>query len=123
MNRVTLLGRLGKDPETRTSQAGKAVTKFSLATDRGWGEKKTTDWHACVCFDKTAEIAAKFLAKGRQVAVEGCVSYRKWDKDDGTTANITEILVDRLELISDRGAAAAPAEEKREPIAAEDLPF
>lgn len=101
LNKIMLIGRLGNDPEMRYSQNGKAITKFRIATDSGWGENKQTDWHAVVCFDKTAESCAKYLVKGRQVFVEGRVSYRKWDKDDGTTQWFTEIIARDVRFLSD----------------------
>lgn len=99
MNEVTLMGRLGSDPETRQSQSGMAVTKFSLATDRGYGEDKKTDWHKVVCFDKNAVNAERFLAKGCRVLVKGSIAYNQWKKDDGSTTYFTEIQAFSLEFI------------------------
>ncbi|MFA6605101.1 MAG: single-stranded DNA-binding protein [Patescibacteria group bacterium] len=122
MNKVFLIGRLGKDPETKTAQSGKAVTKFTLATDSGWGEKKTTDWHNVVCFDKTAETAAKYLGKGRQCCIEGRISYRTWDKEDGTKGYMTEIICDRLELLAD-GATRSQPEATAAALPDDAIPF
>jgi single-strand DNA-binding protein len=103
LNKVMLIGRLGSDPELRYAQSGKAVTKFRIATDSGWGDNKQTDWHQVVCFDKTAENAAKYLEKGRQVYVEGRVSYRKWQKDDGTSTWFTDILAHDVRFLGTNG--------------------
>lgn len=102
VNKVILIGRLGADPEKRHAKSGKAVTKFRIATDSGWGDNKQTDWHSVVTFDKTAESCAQYLSKGRQVYVEGRVSYRKWDKDDGTTQWFTEIIAERVRFLGGR---------------------
>lgn len=99
LNKVMLIGRLGADPETRTAASGKSVTKFRMATDSGWGDNKTTDWHNIVTFDKTAESCARYLSKGRMVYVEGRVSYRKWDKDDGTSTWFTDIIARDVQFL------------------------
>jgi single-strand DNA-binding protein len=126
MNRVILIGRLGKDPETRSTQAGKTISKFSLATDSGFGESKKTDWHQVVCFDRSAEIAAEFLAKGRQVAVEGRISYQEWEKPEGGKGYKTEIICDRLEFVGSPAGETKPraeAPEKPEPLDDGAIPF
>lgn len=99
INKIILIGRLGADPETRQAQSGKAVTKFRIATDSGWGDNKTTDWHNIVTFDRTAEACAKYLTKGRMVYVEGRVSYRKWDKEDGTSQWFTDIIANDVQFL------------------------
>jgi len=95
MNKVILMGRLGADPEMRYAASGKAVTKLRLATDSGFGDRKQTDWHSIVAFDKTAESCGKYLAKGLRVLVEGRISYRK--ADDGRW--FTDIIADRVNFI------------------------
>ena len=117
LNKILLIGRLGADPEMRYSQNGKAITKFRIATDSGWGEKKTTDWHSVVTFDKVAENCAKFLTKGRMVYVEGRVSYRKWDKDDGTSQ------WGNLVLFADRAAADGLGQEALHRTAVDRAPL
>ena len=99
LNKVLLIGRLGNDPEMRYGQSGKAVAKFRIATDTGWGDRKTTDWHNIVTFDKTAENCAKYLTKGRMVYIEGRVSYRKWEKDDGTSQWFTDIIANDVQFL------------------------
>lgn len=99
INKVILVGRLGKDPELRYSSSGKAVASFSLATDSGFGESKKTEWHNIVVFDKTAENCSKYLKKGRMVYVEGRITYRKWQKDENTSVNITDIIAHDVQFL------------------------
>lgn len=118
LNRATILGRLGQDPDVRYTQAGGMVTTLSLATSLNWKDKQTgeprekTEWHRCVCFDRTAEIAQQYLAKGRQVYVEGRLQTRKWQAQDGSDRYTTEIIVEQLQLLGERPqngqAATAP---------------
>lgn len=104
VNKAIILGRLGKDPETRTLDNGTVVTNFSIATsesfkDKNTGEKKeVTDWHNCVAWRAVGEIAAKYLHKGDMVYVEGKIKTRSWEKD-GVTRYVTEIVVDNLTLL------------------------
>lgn len=97
MNHVTLIGRLGKDPETKQF-GGKSVCKFSLATQE---TKDKVSWHTITTFEKTAEIAQKYLVKGSQVAVEGRISYSESEKD-GVKRYYTEIVATRIELIGSK---------------------
>lgn len=102
MNKVVLIGRLTKDVETRYTQSGKAVAMFTLAVDRiskGANGEKQADFIPCVVWDKQAEIAGKYLAKGRQVAVEGRIQVRSYDAKDGTKRYVTEVIVNELELL------------------------
>lgn len=98
MNRVILVGRLGKDVELRYTQGGKAVAQFSLATS----DAKNTDWHNIVAWEKTAEACKKFLAKGRQVAIDGRISYRTYEDKQGTKKYITEIVALHVEFLGDQ---------------------
>lgn len=99
VNKVILIGRLGAAPEQRSTASGKAVTKFRIATDTGSGEKKQTDWHSIVTFDRTAELCAKYLDKGRQVYIEGRIRYNKWTKQDGTQGYSTEIYANDVQFL------------------------
>jgi single-strand DNA-binding protein len=106
MNKVILLGRLGSDPEVKTTSGGLTIAKFSLATSKQWkndaGEKQEkTQWHKVVAFKKLGEIAGKYLTKGRQCMVEGEIEYRTWDKDDGTKGYATEIVANNLQFVGD----------------------
>lgn len=100
------MGRLGKDPELKNA-GGIAICNFSVATSKQWkddsGEKhEKTEWHNCVAFRKTAEIAGKYLSKGRSVLVEGELQTRSWDdKDTGAKKYKTEIVVNNLQFVGD----------------------
>jgi single-strand DNA-binding protein len=103
-NRVTLIGNLGQDPETKTTESGKKVVHFTLATDDGYknsdGQKVSeTTWHNIVAWNGLADIAGKYLKKGRQVAVEGRIVYRTYEDKKGVTKNITEIVLNDLILL------------------------
>ena len=115
LNRATILGRLGQDPDVRYTQAGGMITTLSVATSINWKDKQTgearekTEWHRCVCFDRTAEIAQQYLAKGRQVYLEGRLQTRKWQAQDGSDRYTTEIVVEQLQLIGERPQNGQPA--------------
>jgi single-strand DNA-binding protein len=103
-NRVTLIGNLGQDPETKTTETGKKVTHFTLATKDGYknadGQKVSeTTWHNIVAWNGLADIAGKFLKKGKEVAVEGRIVYRSYEDKKGVTKNITEIVLNDLILL------------------------
>lgn len=103
MNKVLLLGRLGKDPEVRMTAAQEPVTNFTLATStfstKGGDKKEYTEWHRCCCFNKAAEVAGQYLRKGSQVLVEGSLRTRKWQDKDGKDQYTTEIVVGRLTMV------------------------
>ncbi len=107
VNKVILVGNLGKDPETRYMPNGDAVVNITLATtdtlkDNGTGEKKeATEWHRVVFFRKLAEIAGQYLKKGSQVYIEGALKTRKWEKD-GHTNYTTEIVADSMQMLGSR---------------------
>jgi single-strand DNA-binding protein len=103
-NRVTLIGNLGQDPETKTTETGKKVTHFTLATKDGYknadGQKiNETTWHNIVAWNGLADIAGKFLKKGKEVAVEGRIVYRSYEDKKGATKYITEIVLNDLILL------------------------
>jgi single-strand DNA-binding protein len=106
VNKVILLGRLGRDPEIKDAK-GVAIANFSIATSKSWkdesGEKKEkTEWHNIVCFKKTAELAGKYLTKGRQVYIEGELQTRSWDdKETGAKKYKTEVVAHNLQFIGD----------------------
>lgn len=115
VNRVTLIGNLGKDPEVRYMPSGEAVTNITVATTDSWkdktsGEKKeATEWHRVVFFKKLAEIAGQYLKKGSQVYIEGSLKTRKWEKD-GHTHYTTEIVADTMQMLGGRGQGTANGE-------------
>lgn len=92
LNKLLLIGRLGADPESRTTPTGTAVCNFRLATTTKWGEQEHTEWHRVVCFKKLAELAQKFLKKGRQIYLEGSVQTRKWEDKEGQERYTTEVI-------------------------------
>lgn len=98
MNRVTLLGRMGKDPEIRFTQGGEPIASFSLATSERWNDKsgqkqERTQWHNVSVFGKLAEIVRDYTHKGKQLLVEGSVEYEEWTDKDGVTRKTTKIKV------------------------------
>jgi single-strand DNA-binding protein len=105
MNKVMLVGRLTRDPELRTLPSGKHVTTFTVATNeyRGQNAGERTEYHACVAWDRLAEICGQFLGKGQLVDVEGRLQTRQWDDDAGKRHWRTEIVVNQLEMLSGRG--------------------
>ncbi len=115
VNKVTLVGRLGKDPETRYTSGGQAVANFSLATDETYkdraGERqKRTEWHRIVMWGKLAEIAQQYLKKGMLVYVEGRIQSRQWeDKRDGQKKTAYEIVGNVMKMLSGKGEGAAAA--------------
>ena len=107
MNKFIAIGRLGKDPEVRTTAGGKSVANFSLATDSGYGEKKTTQWHRVVAWEKTAELAGKYLKKGSRIYLEGEVQYGKYEKD-GVTHYTTDIVARNIQFLDTKSDAEKP---------------
>jgi single-strand DNA-binding protein len=104
LNKVFLLGNVGKDPEIRSTAGGMTIASFSLATaDRkkeGTGWVDTTEWHNIVCFQRTAEVVRDYVKKGSQILVEGKITNRSWDdKESGQKRYKTEILVNELTLL------------------------
>jgi len=130
INKVILVGNLGRDPETRYSPDGAALTNISVATTSQWKDKNTgekreeTEWHRVAFFGRLAEVAGEYLRKGSQVYIEGRLRTRKWqDKDSGQDRFSTEIVADVMQMLGSRGGAGAgggaPDEEGRsEPRAA-----
>ena len=107
VNKVILVGNLGRDPETRYMPEGGAVTNISIATTDSWkdknGEKQEkTEWHRVAFFGKLAEIAGEYLKKGSQVYVEGRLQTRKWQDKDGQDRYTTEIVADRMQMLGSR---------------------
>tara|TARA_R110000824_G_scaffold400997_2_gene610201 strand:+ start:9 stop:413 length:405 start_codon:yes stop_codon:yes gene_type:complete len=100
INSITILGRLGKDPELRFTNSGTSVCEFSVATDRGArNDDKVTDWHKVIAWEKQGEVASKFLKKGSEVCVQGEVRYGKFTGKDGQERFTTEVKAHRITLI------------------------
>ena len=119
VNKVILVGNLGKDPEVRYTKAGQAVASFSLATSEKWtnkegGKEEKTEWHRITAWGKLGEICGEYLSKGKQVYIEGRLQTRDWDDKDGNKKTTTEVVVSNMVMlgqISDgRGAGAAGAQ-------------
>jgi single-strand DNA-binding protein len=148
INKVILIGRLGKDPEVKYTPSGAPVAKFSLATDevfkdRSGEQQKRTEWHNIVAWNKLAEICGEYLTKGKQVYIEGSIRSRQWEDQAGNKRTAYEIVARDMKMLgskadSDRAAAAsaaapaertpverpAAAEPPAEPeITDEDVPF
>ncbi len=113
-NQITVLGRLGSDPEMRYTANGKAVTNFSVATDVGWGENKETLWLRVNCWDKQAESANQYLEKGRHVLIVGELSQREYTAANGDKRTSLEVKAREMTFISDGQQSAAPPAPKRE---------
>lgn len=109
LNKVMLIGRLGRDPEVRYTQSGAAVANFSIATDESRKDKsgqkqERTEWHDIVCWNKLADLAQQYLVKGKQVYVEGRLTTRSWDdKNTGQKRYKTEIEAREIQFLDGRG--------------------
>lgn len=122
VNKVILVGNLGRDPETRYAPDGGAITNVSIATTETWkdknGEKQEkTEWHRVVFFSKLAEIAGEYLKKGSQVYVEGRLQTRKWQDKDGQDKYSTEVVADRMQMLGSRQGMGGGDRADREPPA------
>jgi len=108
VNKVIVLGNLGRDPELRYTPSGAAVCNVSIATTRNWKSKDSgerqeeTEWHRVVFYDRLAEIAGEYLKKGRPVYVEGRLKTRKWQDKDGKDTYTTEIIAEQMQLLGGR---------------------
>lgn len=108
VNKVIIIGNLGRDPEVRYTPSGSAVCNVSLATTRNWksrdsGDKvEETEWHRVVFYDRLAEIAGEYLKKGRPVYVEGRLKTRKWQDKEGRDTYTTEIIAEQMQLLGGR---------------------
>lgn len=110
VNKVILVGNLGRDPEVRYTPNGSAVCNLGLATTRNWKSKEgerqeETEWHRVVLFDRLAEIAGEYLKKGRSVYIEGRLRTRKWTDKDGVEKYTTEIYAEQMQLLGGRDGA------------------
>ncbi|AIY44182.1 Single-stranded DNA-binding protein (plasmid) [Collimonas arenae] len=112
INKVIIVGNLGRDPETRYMPNGEAVTNIAVATTESWkdknsGEKKElTEWHRITFYRKLAEIAGQYLKKGSQIYVEGRLQTRKWQDKDGAERYTTEIIADTMQMLGSRQGPA-----------------
>jgi single-strand DNA-binding protein len=139
VNKVILVGRLGKDPEIRYSPNGAAVANFSVATSESWKDKNTgekkeqTEWHRIVFFGRLAEVCGEYLKKGAQIYIEGRLQTRKWQDKEGHDRYTTEIVGNEMQMLGGKGGgreepptAEAPANgkpERKQPDYDDDIPF
>lgn len=107
LNRAILIGRLGRNPETRVTQGGNSVCTFTLATDTGIGDKRRTDWHSIAAFGKIADVCAQHLAKGALVYIDGRISYDEYMKD-GQKRTKTSIIVNDIRFLSTKSEYGNP---------------
>jgi single-strand DNA-binding protein len=136
VNKVILIGRLGKDPDVRYTPDGTMVTNFNLATDEQWkdknGEKvQRTEWHRIVTWGKLAEICGNYLVKGKLVFIEGRIQTRSWEDKEGVKRFTTEIIASNMQMLDSKGqsktddasfdASSANANNGNAPL--DDVPF
>ena len=136
MNKVFLLGNLGRDPELRSTPKENKVLNFPMATSRRWKDRQTeevhdeTDWHRIVVWGRQAEVLSEYLKKGSQVHVEGRLQTRSWSDNDGAKRYTTEIVASRIQMLGrpeDRRAPESVDEPEAPPVSTEpdgdDIPF
>jgi single-strand DNA-binding protein len=116
VNKVILVGHLGRDPELRYTQNGQAVANFSMATTESYakrdGEREDrTEWHRIVAWGRLAEICAEYLSKGRQVYIEGRIQTREWEDREGEKRRTTEIVAREMQMLGRRGETSETTEE------------
>lgn len=125
MQKVMIIGRVGREPESRNAQSGSLIAKLSVACSEKRNGQEETEWFNVVCFGKTAEFAQNYLHKGRMVYVEGRMKTRKWQDQNGQERQTTELLADRLEGLdrpSEQQAPEQPAP-RRQAQDMDDIPF
>lgn len=116
VNKVILVGRLGRDPETRYTGGGQAVANFSIATDESYKDKngerqKKTEWHKIVVFGKQAEIAQQYLKKGSPVFIDGRIQVRTWQDKEGAERTSFEIVANNFRMLGDKSESRLKAQE------------
>lgn len=139
VNKVILVGNLGRDPEVRSTPSGQSVANFTLATSRRWNDRdgnrqEQTEWHRIVCWGRQAEVAGEYLTKGKQIYVEGRLQTRSWeDKQSGEKRYTTEVICDNFQMLGRRddstggsyGSQSEPQSEVADAPGApdDDIPF
>jgi single-strand DNA-binding protein len=135
INKAIIIGRLGKEPETRYMQDGGAITSFSVATDEKYKNKQgeqvqKTEWHRIVTFGKLAEICGQYLVKGKLVYIEGKIQTRQWENKDGVKQYTTEIVADTMKMLDGQKQDGQQGAKKQEPAQgngaideSDDIPF
>jgi single-strand DNA-binding protein len=137
VNKVLLIGRLGKDPEVRYTPDGMMVTNFTMATDEQRKDKngqkiQRTEWHRIVTFGKLAEICSSYLSKGKLIFIEGRIQTKSWEDKDGNKRSSTEIIANNMQMLDSKGQTRsqdaeaddhAPTYSGMEQTPEEDVPF
>jgi len=134
VNKVILLGCVGKDPEIKHTEQGGTITNFSVATSESWKDKTTgqqvekTEWHRVVAFNRLAEIIGQYVKKGSKVYVEGSIKTRKWQDKEGKDRYTTEIVANELQMLDSKPAVqaseiSAPAEYVPDGFEDDSIPF
>jgi single-strand DNA-binding protein len=127
LNKVILIGNLGRDPEVRYTPGGLAVANFSMATSETWtnkeGEKETrTEWHRIVAWGKLGEICGEYLSKGKQVYIEGRIQTREWEDKEGNKRYTTEIIALQMLMLGSRESADEPRTSPSSDMETSNLP-
>ena len=135
VNKVTLIGRLGRDPELKYTANGTAYCRFSMATDEGWTDRSTgerqerTEWHNIVAWERLAEICGQYLAKGRMVYIEGSIQSRQWEDKEGKKRTSFDIRARDMVLLGSPGGRDSDRRESEKPVTEgaaitdDDIPF
>ena len=136
LNKASLIGRLGGDPEIRYTQSGTAVANFTMATNERWKDQQgqpqeSTEWHRIVAFGRLGEICGEYLSKGSLVYIEGRIQTRQWEDKDGNKRYTTEIVAREMKMLDSKGSAGgsnggggSPQEPPiPEPRPGDDVPF
>lgn len=110
MNNVTLIGRLARDPEMKSTSNDSMVANFTLAVDRPMAKEKTADFIRIVCFGKTAELVERYLSKGRQVGVQGHIQTGSYEDKDGRKVYTTDVVASRIEFLGSKEGSAGRSE-------------
>jgi single-strand DNA-binding protein len=127
VNKVILIGRLGRDPELKYTASGVPFCRFSIATDDVWNDKgsgerqERTEWHNIVAWDRLAEICNQYLTKGKQVYIEGSLQTREWDDQEGNKRKTTEVRARDMVMLSSSGEGAGGGGGQRRAAAAADM--
>ncbi len=128
VNKVILVGNLGRDPEVRYSPNGQAIANVNIATSDSWKDKNTgekqerTEWHRVVFFGRLAEIAGEYLKKGSQIYIEGRLQTRKWQDKDGNDRYTTEIVANEMQMLGSRAGSGVPADDSNQEPASQSKP-
>ena len=131
LNSVTLIGRLGQDPELRSTQSGTSVANFSIATNRTWNDdqgnkKEDTEWHRIVVFGGMADVCDEYLEKGRQVCIQGRISTNEWEDQDGNERSTKEIVARNVQFLSGESNGGGGGDNNTPPEESyddDDIPF